>query len=311
MLRPSPASVLKTSTVANRGLSLVLVFVVGVMAESTALAGKWDLKLSRLCQLQTTDGQTVDCGRGLPNASDVGVRGPNAVIPDNAAFRSLMSELGVMFAPNVLSPAETMGYNGFHFGLEFGMVTLNPKKNAGPNRFWRAAESVRDVDLASVESTERNLPPSVAPTLTLMMRKGVWFPGPSFEFGFGVRHLIDSRMWAGIATAKVALHEGFQGWPVPALAVRGSASRVFGTPDFNLTVAALDFFSIKSDRRRRGDEPDTVPRLPAAMDHRRLRGHRRNSTSRCDRGKHPRRRGKPEPAAADSMRQFGNGARLR
>jgi hypothetical protein len=198
---------------------------------SRAEAGKWDLKLSRLCQLNTTaGGAPVDCGRGLPDDPNVGVRGANAVIADDAAFRSLMSELGVIFAPNVLSPAETMGYNGFHFGIELGMVTVNPKKNADGRRFWRAAESVRDVDLASVASTERNLPPGVAPTLTLMARKGLWFPGPSFEFGFGIRHLLDSRMWSGVATVKLALHEGFQGWPVPALAIRGSASRVSALP---------------------------------------------------------------------------------
>jgi len=77
--------------------------------------------------------------------------------------------------------------------------------------------------------------------VTVMARKGLWIPVPSFELGVGVRHLIGSRMWGPQLEAKVSLHEGYQGWPIPALSVRGSATRVMGTPDFNLTVAGLDF----------------------------------------------------------------------
>jgi len=176
------------------------------------------------------------------------------VLPDDASFRSVMSELGVMFAPNVLAPAETLGYNGFNFSVEFGFVSANPKKNANAgdpaltHRYWRAAESVSDVAFADETLTteardriERELPPTFGSTVSLMVRKGFWFPGPSFEFGFGFRHLIDSRMFAGVGSVKLALHEGFQGLPVPALSVRGTGSRVFGTPGFNLTVVGLDF----------------------------------------------------------------------
>ncbi len=144
--------------------------------------------------------------------------------------------------------------NGFTFSTEIGFVTTNPKKNANAddpglaNRYWRAAESVSDTAFADETLTatardrvERELPPSLGSTISVMARKGFWFPGPSFEFGMGIRHLINSRMFAGVATVKVALHEGYQGLPVPALSVRGSVSRVFGTPDFNLTVAGLDF----------------------------------------------------------------------
>ena len=73
-----------------------------------------------------------------------------------------------------------------------------------------------------------------------MARKGIWLPGPSFEFGLGVRHLIGSKMWMPMAQVKLALHEGFQGFPVPAIAIRASGGRVMGTPDFNLNVVGLD-----------------------------------------------------------------------
>jgi len=42
-------------------------------------------------------------------------------------------------------------------------------------------------------------------------------------------------------TAKIALHEGFHGWPIPSLAIRGSGTRVLGTRDFNMSIAGLDF----------------------------------------------------------------------
>lgn len=217
---------------------------------SVARAGTWDLKLNRLCRIETTSGQTILCG----SYNFERHKGVRQVLPDNAAFRSLMSELGVMFAPNILAPAETLGFNGFNLSVEMGFVTANPKKNANnsdpglKHRYWRAAESVSDTAFTDETLTaeasariDRELPSALGSTISLMARKGFWFPGPSFEFGFGVRHLIDSRMVAGVATAKLALHEGYQGLPVPALGVRGSVSRVFNTPGFNLTVAGLDF----------------------------------------------------------------------
>jgi hypothetical protein len=229
-------------------------------ASPRARAGTWDLNMSRLCQLSVANRtDLMDCGGGYDRAIHGDVR---SVIPDNAAFRALMSELGVLFAPNVLAPAETYGYNGFTLAAEFGFTTTNPKRNASNpvpdgtggvtpfiHRYWRAAESVSDTSFAQgdirsrqiLERIERELPPAIAPTVSVMLRKGLWLPVPSFELGAGVRHLIDSRMWAAVVQAKVALHEGFHNWPLPALSVRGMGSRVFNTPGFSLTVAGLDF----------------------------------------------------------------------
>ncbi len=242
-----------------RVASGVVAMICLVGLSTPARAGTWDLNLGRLCQLQVEnrDG-LIDCGGGYDRLIHGEVR---SVIPDNAAFRSLMSELGVLFTPNILAPAETYGYNGFSLAVEFGFSTINPKKNstnrfpvAGTvesyaHRYWRAAESVSDTAFSegnirtpqTIERIERELPPTIAPTVTVMMRKGLWLPLPSFEIGLGARHLIDSRMWAAVVQAKLALHEGYQGWPLPALSVRGSGSRVFITPGYSLTVAGLDF----------------------------------------------------------------------
>lgn len=235
----------------SRRLQLAFAIVASLALSNVARADTWDLNIARLCNIQTEDGRMVRCG----SPYDHSVYGRVVQVhPDVNAFRSLMSELGVMFAPNVLQPAETMGYNGFSIGVEMGWVTANPKKNANADdpdlaqRYWRAAGSVSDTAFVDPTLTpeardriERELPPSLGTTVSLMARKGFWFPLPSFELGVGVRHLINSSMWAGVVSAKLALHEGYQGLPLPALSVRGSASRVFGTPGFNLTVSALDF----------------------------------------------------------------------
>ena len=224
---------------------------------SLATAGSWDLKLNRLCQIETTAGERLDCGGGYRRSmGDI-----STILADNAGFRAVMSELGVLFAPNVLAPAETFGYNGFTFAVELGFTSINRNRRAlnqvptpgnGVDvrraRYWRAASAVPDeafaggniLTEAAQEAIEDNLPSAFGSTITVMARKGLWLPAPSFEFGIGARHLIDSRMWSGILEAKWALHEGFQGWPVPAFAVRGMVSRVFGTQGFDLTVSGID-----------------------------------------------------------------------
>lgn len=220
-----------------------------------AVAGPYDLNLSRLCRLRTNSGTALDCGRPH-DLSRYGGLTDNPILADHESFRSVMSELGVVFAPSTMEPAETVGFAGFQLSAEFGFTSINPRGNANPDdlelrhRYWRAAESVSDetyargdsiYDTAVREDIDAELPSSMAKTIALMVRKGLWLPAPSFELGAGVKHLFGSSMWAGMVTAKLALHEGFQGWSLPALAVRGAASHVFGTSGFNLTTAGIDF----------------------------------------------------------------------
>lgn len=238
-------------------LGCALLALLGLPGQGNA--GTWDLNLARLCRLQTQSGTLLDCGRPH-DFSQYGGLTADPIKPDHEAFRSLMSELAVVFAPDLLSPAETVGFGGFHLSVDFGFTSVNPRNDANEtdptlrHRYWRAAEGVSNGAYqsgASVRSDEaraqidRELPPNIANTVALMARKGFWFPAPSFELGGGVKHLFDSRMWAAIFTAKLALHEGFQSWALPALAIRGSGTRVFGTPGFDLTIAGLDFSASK------------------------------------------------------------------
>lgn len=222
-----------------------------LLTATDARAGDWDINLARLCQIETTSGASIECGGGYSSAKYGNVTN---VVADNAAFRSLMSELGVVFAPNILSPSDTQGFGGYNFAVELGWTMINPKKLSqdqniqGKHWYWRAAESVSSttfkdgtLDPQALDRMKNELPSSFAPTVTVMARKGLWLPVPSFELGVGVRHLIGSRMWGPLVQAKLALHEGYQGWPLPALSIRGTGVRVVGSPDFNLTVGGLDF----------------------------------------------------------------------
>jgi hypothetical protein len=250
-------------------MALLTAALLCLIPPSTARADDWDLNLSRLCQFRDGVGQNSrwlgDCGGGTPKGVDPSKM---VVIPDNAAFRSLMSELGVVFAPGILSPSDTQGYNGTNFSVDFGWTMINPKKLnkpkdpkdpnnptpiEGQNYFWRAARQVQGRHFAghdvttnpgtnvALDNIKRELPSTYAPTVSVMARKGLWLPVPSFELAAGVKHLIGSRMWAPTVMAKLALHEGFQGWPLPAFAIRGTGVRVVGSPDFNLTIAGIDF----------------------------------------------------------------------
>ena len=233
----------------------------GWLGPRPATADTWDLNLSRLCFFQTRDGAILPCG-GSYDFTQHGGLAAHAVQADNESFRSLMSELGVVFAPDTTSLAQTIGFGGFHFGVDFGFtsITRNRRANrAEPAKrhwYWRAAESVSSAALAAYAAdptpaasaaVKGSLPPTLAPTITLMARKGLWWlPAPSMELGLGVRHLLGSNMWAGLMSLKLALHEGFHGWPIPELAVRGAVSRVFNTPGFDLTIPSFDISISKS-----------------------------------------------------------------
>ena len=168
--------------------ALVATFLVS----SEARAGKYDLDLTPL-------GQVEDDG---------------SITQDNAAFRSLSSEVGVLMAPRVVDPADTLGLAAFSVSADVTINTLS-----GDADFWR--------------DTARGTPDNVAPTLQVMGRKGLW---PGIEIGAGATHLFDSRMWTISGYGKIALHEGFHHLPIPSIALRGMFSRLLGAKDLDMTT---------------------------------------------------------------------------
>jgi hypothetical protein len=179
--------------VTRRGLGLAVLLCTG-----TAAADTNDLVLSKL-------------GTMAPNGTYVG---------DAVAFRSFASQLGVVLAPHLLSPADTNGFSGFQLTVDYSNTSIDQSA-----AYWRAIEGPA---------------PSSMTTVGFFARKGLWFPVPSFEIGAGAVHLVDSQIWAAQLYAKVALHEGYDGLPLPSLAVRGAVSRMMDQRQIDLTVASVD-----------------------------------------------------------------------
>jgi hypothetical protein len=191
---------------AARGFSAVLAILLCAVTARPAHAGDNDIVLSRLADVAG-----------------------NGVDTNDADFRSLASQLGVVHAPRLLAPADTLGFGGFQFAADVGFTSIDP--NAG---YWRARASSSQPTGAGPHGG------SVMPTVGLFARKGMWFPVPSFEIGGGLVQLVGSRMMTAQVYAKFALHEGYHDLPLPSLAVRGSASRMMGESDLDLTVASVD-----------------------------------------------------------------------
>jgi hypothetical protein len=155
----------------------------------------------------------------------------DTIVPQNADLRSLSSQLGVVLAPHLLTPADTIGFGGFQLTVDYAATTIDA---SAP--YWRARRG--SPDPAGAGGAEHG--PGTLGTFGFFARKGMWFPVPSFEFGAGAVHLIDSRIWTGQLYAKLALHEGYAGLPLPSLAVRGAVSRMMQQRELDLTVASID-----------------------------------------------------------------------
>lgn len=147
------------------------------------------------------------------------------VIGSNQDFRTLASELGVVLAPRLLAPADTLGFGGFEFTADVAVTSVSEDGD-----HWRALEDGARGSLT---------------TLGFFVRKGIWLPLPSFEIGVGAVNLGDSKLWASQGYVKFALHEGYHELPLPSFAVRGGASRIMGQSELDLTIASLDVSASK------------------------------------------------------------------
>jgi len=184
-----------------------------VIATSSARADDNDIVMSRLSMVQTD-----------------AMGNPTSAYGNNLLFRSMVSELGVVLAPRLLTPSNTLGFSEFQFAFDLGFTSITDTAD-----YWRVLESSSNPTGTGVSHGS-----GLMKTFGIFMRKGIWFPLPSFEMGAGAVHLSGSDMWAAQGYAKFALHEGYHDLPLPSLAVRGAASRLMGLKDLDLTIASLD-----------------------------------------------------------------------
>ena len=131
-------------------------------------------------------------------------------------FENLMTDLGLATGPVFLAPAETLGLNGFSFGLEGTVVPISSGKD-----YW-------------------DVPTEGSPQSTLFIphihvRKGLPF---SFELGANLSYLPESELFNVGAELKWAMNEGF--YYIPDLAIRFTINHMVGSKDFELTAGGWD-----------------------------------------------------------------------
>jgi hypothetical protein len=188
-----------------RKLLLCLVATATVMTTaSTATALDNDLVLSRFAEFDPQE--YGDCTNAC-----------GTVVPNRPLFESLVTEMGQVLAPRLVSPAETLGEAGFAFNMatSFSFVDENAEH-------W-------------VEAVQDNNPEPVFFTGHLQIRKGLPF---SFEVAGNMSYLFASEMFTLGADLKWAINEGF--YYFPDLAFRGTVNTLMGSRDLNLYTAGGD-----------------------------------------------------------------------
>jgi hypothetical protein len=218
-------------------LLLCAVGVGALAGEGSARAGKNDLRLLNLCP---QDPNTLECSWVQRDASGRVI----GTMPDadgQSRFRSQMSELGFAIAPRLMTPADTLGFAGFQFSAELGVTTINPERQVGGRAYW---DGIQAVSANNPMGGPR--PPSYLTTVGGYVRKGLWIPLPAFEFGAGALSILNSSMYVLQGYAKLALQEGFHGWWLPSIAVRGSGSQLLGTSEVDMTVYGVDVMASKA-----------------------------------------------------------------
>ncbi|HEX2660676.1 MAG TPA: hypothetical protein VHU40_20485 [Polyangia bacterium] len=193
-----------------------------------ARANRNDLSLANLCDssggggcpwvARTPTSTTVTLDPGAPSR-----------------FRSLMSELGVVTAPRLQTPADTIGFAGFQFSAELGTTEISRGQT-----FWNGLEGVQPSNPGATR------PSASLTTLGGYIRKGMFSPVPSIEFGAGAVNILQSGMWSLSGYVKLALHEGFHSYPLPSIAVRFGLSELVGTDQVSLKVSSLDLLISKA-----------------------------------------------------------------
>jgi hypothetical protein len=183
-------------------------------APRLAAADENDLVMSRLAtRITDSDGRVL------------------AVVGQNLEFRALSSQLGVVLAPHLLTPADTLGFAGFQFSADVSQTTIDSLEP-----YWRVLAGTRDPGgtnrIAHGASSLR--------TVGLFAHKGLWLPAPSFELGAGAVHLVGSTIWAAQLYGKLAVHEGFHDLPIPSIAVRAGVSRMMNQRELDLTIGSFD-----------------------------------------------------------------------
>lgn len=218
-LRRVPGLGWRAPVAGGRALVLLLALSGSLLAARTARADRNDLRLINLCDTSQGNG----CGWVTQTATRTTVvLDPTA----NTRFRSLMSELGVVVAPRLQVPADTLGFAGIQLSADVDFTQISSGKS-----FWNGVEGV------APNNPSLSRPSSWLTTVGAFARKGL---PASFEVGAGAVNVLQSGMWSLQGYLKFALNEGFHDLPLPSLAVQAGLSDLLGTDQVDLRVYSFD-----------------------------------------------------------------------
>lgn len=128
-------------------------------------------------------------------------------------YHHLIEELGLIVAPKVLNPSNTLGVNGFDMGVEADTALIH-----GQNSYWTKAAKDGSI-------------PRIFSAPTLRVRKGLPL---SFEGGMNITYLPFTQEQILGGDGRFAIHEGYA--LVPNVAVQLSYSKYLGNQQLDMDV---------------------------------------------------------------------------
>ena len=173
-------------------------------------------------------------GTSMPCASMRGTA--RTCIPNYDAWRSLASQAAGAHLPPLLAPAMTTGYAGLYLGIETWITDI---QSGAP--YWQDGTIG---NAASMREGFNTSPKGPLAWTRINVRKGLPF---GFEIGTSLGLAPMQGLWTVGAEVKWALLEGFRtgvGY-APDIAVRGAVQTWVGSPEFHLTVPAIDLILSK------------------------------------------------------------------
>lgn len=208
---------------------------------SLAKAEPMDPALERLTLPPGTNAPPGSCRGGrwddtpLPPAAGTRAGESVACAPDQAAFKRLISQYAFAFAPTAMHSARTTGYGGFHLSLQADYTSISSDRD-----YWKRGTQGPTDPSNGASSTTNGSPQSLLQLYSLKFRK-------SFGFGLEITGLVGfmpkTSIISGGSDVRLSLLEGFRTGVLgilPDVAVGGGVRTITGTPQFQLTVAALD-----------------------------------------------------------------------
>jgi hypothetical protein len=206
---------------------------------SSALGKPLDPTLSRLVldPACNWDGASAVRGRFQPDyfgPDDPEHLRPGQCVPDEAAFKKLVSQWGFIIAPTATHTARTTGYGGFQFSLQAAYTKIDADAE-----YWKlATEGERDPDTKA--AAPFGDPPDLVSLYSINAKKSFGF---GLETAMNLGFLPSTSLITGGADVRLSLLEGFRrgiGGALPDVAIGTGARTMTGTAALQLTTLALD-----------------------------------------------------------------------